>query len=166
MKTMKIKSFMTMMVAAVALVMGVSSCGSDDDEPEVAVAAEVAGSYEGNEIVMVDNDESSNETKTYVLTKVTDASIDMNIPEIGMGMMTIPALTVNGIGLKKEGNTIAGRLATYNGKVTNAKGEEKAYTVSDVNILFGDKNVVVTFSLKYGTMPFIMATTFTGTKKN
>ena len=162
---MEIKKFMTMMVAVLAIGLGVCSCGSDDDEPEVAVAAQVAGLYEGNEIVMVDNEESSNDTKTYELIKASDTSIDMAIPEIGMGgMMTIPALTVKNIVLTKNGNTITGRLASYNGKVTNAKGEEKAYTVSDVTVIFSDKHVVATFSLKYGSMPFIMMTTFTGTR--
>jgi hypothetical protein len=30
--------------------------------------------------------------------------------------------------------------------------------------VYSDKTVVVTFSLKYGNMPFAMATTFTGNK--
>ena len=37
-------------------------------------------------------------------------------------------------------------------------------TVSDVTVVYSDKTVVVTFSLKYGNMPFAMATTFTGNK--
>ena len=89
---MKIKSFMTMMMAAMAFVFSVCSCGSDDDEPEVAVAAQVEGSYTGNEIFIVDSEESSNETKTYDFAKVSDVSVDLTIPEVGMGMMTIPAL--------------------------------------------------------------------------
>lgn len=81
---------MAMMVAAVTIVLGMSSCSSDD-EPEVAVATQVAGSYTGNEIVMVMGEESSNDTKTYSFTKVSDTTIDMSIPEMGMGgMMTIP----------------------------------------------------------------------------
>ena len=44
---MKIKHFMMMTMAAVALVFGVSSCGGDDDVPEAPVAAQVAGSYTG-----------------------------------------------------------------------------------------------------------------------
>ena len=96
---MKIKSLLTMALAAVAIVFGVCACGSDDDdEPEVAVATKVAGSYIGNEVIMVNNDESSNETKTYVITKVTDTSIDLTVPEVGMGgMMTIPSFSVKNI---------------------------------------------------------------------
>jgi hypothetical protein len=163
---MKIKKFLAMMVAAIAITVGMSSCGSDDDEQEVAVASQVVGSYTGNEVVMVDNEESSNDTKTYEITKASDTSIDMAIPEIGMGgMMTIPALSVKGITLTKSGNTMTGKLATYSGTVKNAKGEDKAYTVSDITVAFSGKTVVATFSLKYGTMPFVMTTTFTGTKK-
>ena len=161
------KSFMTMMMAAVAIVLGVSSCSSDDDEPEVPAAAQVVGNYTGPEIIKVEGEEeeSSNETKTYVFAKMSDTSIDMTVPEMGMGMMTIPSFSVKNIPLAKSGNTITGKLASYSGTVKNAKGEEKAYVVSNVALIFGDKTVVATYSLKYGNMPFIMTTKFTGTLK-
>ena len=162
---MKIKSLMIAMVASVAIVFGISSCGSDDNEPEVPVASQAIGSYTGNEVIMVDNDESSNETKTYEITKASDTSVDITIPESGMGMMTIPSFSVKNIPLTKSGNTITGKVISYNGTVKNAKGEEKAYTVSDVTLIFSDKTVVATFSLKYGNMPFLLKTTFTGTRK-
>ena len=76
---MKIKKFMTLMVAAVAIVLGVCSCGNDDDEPEVAVAAQVIGSYTGQEIITVMGDESSNGTATYEFSKSSDTSIDMTV---------------------------------------------------------------------------------------
>jgi hypothetical protein len=50
--------------------------------------------------------------------------------------------------------------------VTNAAGAEKAYTVTGLTVIFNDKNVVVTFSLKYGNMPFDFAGQFTGIKKD
>jgi hypothetical protein len=163
---MKIKSFMTMTLAAVAFVFSMGSCSSSDDEPEVAVAAQVAGSYSGNEVVVVMGEESSNETKTYVLAKSSDASVDMTIPEMGMGgHMTIPALAVKNIPLTKSGNTITGKFDKYEGVVTNAAGDEKNYTISNLALISSDKTVAVTFSLKYGNMPMSMETTFTGTKK-
>ena len=162
---MKIKSLMTMTLAAMAFAVSMSSCGSDDDEPVVAVADQVVGPYTGNEIFVVDNDESSNETKTYEFAKASDVSIDMNIPEVGMGMMTIPAFSVKGIVLSKDGNTIKGRLASYEGTVKGADGSDKAYTVSDLTALFSDKTVVVTYTLKYGKMPFPFTGSFTGTRK-
>ena len=79
------KKFMTLALATVAFAFSMSSCGNDD-EPEVAVATQVAGSYSGNEVFVVDNEESSNETKSYQFTKVTDVSVDLQIPEVGMGM--------------------------------------------------------------------------------
>ncbi len=161
---MKIKSLTIALIASLATVLGTSSCSSDD-EPEAPVAAQVAGSYTGNEVIMVDNEESSNETKTYEITKVSDTSVDMTVPEWGMGMMTIPSFVVKNIPLAKSGNTITGKLASYSGTVKNAKGEEKAYVVSNVALIFNDKTVVATYSLKYGNMPFIMTTSFTGTLK-
>ena len=160
---MKIKSFM-MMMATMAFVFGVCSCGSDDDEPEVAVATQVAGSDTGVEIMTVSGEDDEG-TKTFEFTKATDSSIDMTIPEYGEGGMALPKMPVKGILLTKSGNTITGRLSSYSGTVTNASGAEKAYTVSDLTVLFSDKNVVVTFALKYGNMPFAFMGKFTGTKK-
>jgi hypothetical protein len=161
---MRIKSLTIALIASLATVLGTSSCSSDD-EPEAPVVAQVAGSYTGNEVIMVDNEESSNETKTYEITKVSDTSVDMTVPEWGMGMMTIPSFVVKNIPLAKSGNTITGKVASYSGTVKNANGEEKAYVVSNVALIFNDKTVVATYSLKYGNMPFLMTTSFTGTLK-
>ena len=164
---MKIKSLMIAMIASVAVVLGTTSCSSsNDDEPEAPVATQVAGSYTGNEVVIVDKEESSNDTKTYQFTKVSDTSIDMTVPEMGMGgMMTIPALIVKNIPLTKSDNTVTGKLTSYSGTVKNASGDDKAFTLSDITVIFSDKTVVVKFSLKYGAMPMSMDTTFAGTKK-
>ena len=162
---MKIKSFMTMMVAMAALVMGVSSCGDDDkDVPEAALATQVAGSYTGNEILIV-MEEPEESTETIEFTKATDVSVDVTLPEYGEGMMTVPAMPVKGISLTKSGNTITGKLAKYEGTVKNAKGDEKSYTVTDFVVIFNDKTVVLTFKMKYGNMPFDFEGQFTGTKK-
>ena len=158
------KKFLTMTMAVMAFVVSMSSCGSDDDEPEVAVANQVVGSYTGTEVltVMGEADES---TETFEFTKATDSSVDMVIPKYGEGMMTVPALPVKGIMLTKSGNTITGKLAQYEGTVQTADGAEKAYTVSDVTVIFSDNTVVVTFTQKYGNMPFGFEGQFTGTRK-
>jgi hypothetical protein len=161
---MKIKRFMTMMVVATAFVMGMSSCSSDDDKPEVAVATQVAGSYTGQEILTVMG-EADEGTVTFVFTKSSDIAVDMTIPPYGEGMMTIPALSVKGITLTKSGNTITGKLTSYTGTLTSADGTEKVYTVSDVTVLFSEKTVVAKFSLKYGNMPFAFEGQFTGYKE-
>ena len=165
---MKIKCFMTMM-AAVAVVLGMSSCGSDDDngaEAPVAVATQVEGSYSGNEVIKVMGDESSNETKTYEFVKASDTALDVTVPASGeSGMMMIPALPVKNIPLTKSGDIITGKLDTYESKVSTAQGAEKNYTISNLVVIFNDKTVAVTFSLKYGNMPMSMETTFAGEKK-
>ena len=162
---MKIKSFMMMSMAAMAFVFGMSSCSSsNDDEPEVPVATQVAGSYTGTETltVMGEADES---TETIEFTKATDVSVDVTLPKYGEGMMTVPALPVKGISLTKSGNTITGKLDKYEGMVKTADGSEKAYTISDITVIFNDKTVVMTFSQKYGNMPFAFDGQFTGTRK-
>ena len=156
---MKIKSFMLMTMAAVALVFGVSSCGGDDDVPEAPVAAQVAGSYTGTEVLTVSG-EADESTETFVFTKATDVSVDVTLPEYGEGMMTIPALPVKGIMLTKSGNTITGKLDKYEG--TTEAG--KAYTISNIVVSFSDKTVVMTFEMKYGNMPFGFDGQFTGNR--
>ena len=161
---MKIKSLMTMALAMMAFVVSMSSCGSDDDEPVVAVADQVVGSYTGTEVltVMGEADES---TETFEFTKASDMSVDVTLPKYGEGMMTVPALPVKGIMLTQNGNTITGKLAKYEGTVKTADGSDKAYTVSDLTVIFSDKTVVVTFTQKYGNMPFAFEGQFTGTRK-
>ena len=162
---MKIKSFMMMSMAAMAFVFGMSSCGGDDDDaPESPVASQVVGSYTGTETltVMGEADES---TETIEFTKATDVSVDVTLPQYGEGMMTVPALPVKGISLTKNGNTITGKLAKYEGTVKSSDGSEKAYTVSDITVIFNDKTVVMTFTQKYGNMPFAFEGQFTGSRK-
>ena len=161
------KKIVTMTLVAMAFVMSLSSCSKDDDDDKKveALATQVAGSYTGNEIFVVDGEESSNETKSYEFAKASDVSVDMTIPEVGMGMMTIPSFQVKGIALSKDGNTIKGKLASFEGTVKGADGSDKAYAVTDVTALFNDKTVVVTYSLKYGKMPFPFTASFTGVKK-
>ena len=154
-----------MTMVTVALVFGMSSCGDDDkDEPEAPVANQVVGSYTGTETltVMGEADES---TETIEFTKATDVSVDVTLPQYGEGMMTIPALPVKGISLTKNGNTITGKLAKYEGIVKSSDGSEKAYTVSDITVIFNDKTVVMTFTQKYGNMPFAFEGQFTGSRK-
>ena len=130
----------------------------------VAVADQVVGSYTGTEVltVMGEADES---TETFEFTKASDMSIDVTLPKYGEGMMTVPALPVKGIMLTQNGNTITGKLAKYEGTVKTADGSDKAYTVSDLTVIFSDKTVVVTFTQKYGNMPFAFEGQFTGTRK-
>ena len=161
---MKIRSLMTMTLAAAAFVLSMSSCSSNDDEPEVAVADQVVGSYTGTEVltVMGEADES---TESFEFTKASDVSVDVTLPKYGEGMMTVPALPVRGILLTQSGNTITGKLAKYEGTVKSADGSDKAYTVSDLTVIFSDKTVVVTFTQKYGNMPFAFEGQFTGVRK-
>ena len=153
-----------MALAMAAFAVSMSSCGSDDDEPEVAVADQVVGSYTGTEVltVMGEADES---TESFEFTKASDVSVDVTLPKYGEGMMTVPALPVRGILLTQSGNTITGKLAKYEGTVKSADGSDKAYTVGDLTVIFSDKTVVVTFTQKYGNMPFAFEGQFTGVRK-
>ena len=187
---MEIKKFMVMAAAAVALVFGVCSCGDDDDEPnnptqqtenkdkqgdstqqndstqqaDLSLAAQVAGAYVGEEKLTVAGSVFDS-IQTYVFAKATDMTVDMTIPATE-GSMALPALPVKGIALTSGGAVITGQLESYAGTVTDATGAEKAYTVSKVTAIFQKKTVVVTYTLKYGRMPFDFVGQFTGTKED
>ena len=158
------KKFMMMTMAAVAFVMSMSSCSSSDDDSEAPVANQVAGSYTGTETLTVMG-EAEESSETIEFTKATDVSVDVTLPKYGEGMMTVPALPVKGISLTKSGNTVTGKLAKYEGTIKTTDGSEKAYTISDIIVIFNDKNVVLTFTQKYGNMPFAFEGQFTGTRK-
>lgn len=165
---MKLRKFWTMMAAAIAITVGMSSCGSDDDNQEAAVAAQVAGAFNGHEVLTVSaggsNTDFTRDT-TYTFTKATDTTIDLVIPAMDdMGHMSIPALTVKGISLTTDGKTINGTLDSYAGKAIVSDSIEKAFTVTDLVVVFSDNAAVVTYTLKYGNMPFPFAGQFTGVK--
>ena len=156
------KYFMTMMIAAVAVMLGVCSCGDDDDDSEKALASKVVGSYAGEEILTVMGDDS-NSPATYVFAKASDTTVDLTLPGMsGEGAMSLPPMQVKNIVLTKEGDVINGKIASYTGTVVNA---EKSYTVSNLVALFGKDIVAVTYTLKYGNMPFAFAGSFSGKKK-
>ena len=152
------KSLMAM--AAMAFVFGLSSCG-DNDEPPVPVtplADQVVGTYSGTEILTVDGEEDES-TQSIDITRSSELTVDFALPAYGEGMMTIPALPLKNIVLEKDNNgVIAGTFPTgsYTGTVTNSKGEEKTFVVSDFMLLYSptEKNLMITFKLKYGNMPF------------
>jgi len=152
-----------MTMVATTFAFALCACSSDDDEAEAAVAEQVAGSYVGEEVMEVMGEGDTN-TTTYVFTKSTDVTVDMTIPATAEGAMALPALPVKDIVLAKSGNTITGKTASYAGTVTNASGAEKSYTVTNLTAIFSDKTVVVTYTLKYGNMPFDFIGKFTGTK--
>ena len=162
----KIKSFMMMTMAAMAFVCGMSSCSSsDDDAPETPVADQLAGSYAGVRYITIMGDVDDPDNVSYQFTKTSDSSVDMIIPKSGeSGMMVIPALTVKNIPLKKNSNVISGEMASYNGTVTGSDGNEKSFTITNLAIIYSDKDIAVSYTLKYGNMPFDMETVFTGSK--
>ncbi len=160
---MKMQKFLMSMVVAATIVCGISSC-SDDDVVELATSEQVVGSYAGEEISTVMNEDFTS-TTTYVFQKAAESAIEMTIPEVTGGAMTYPALAVKNITLTQNGDIITGKLDAYTGTVINAQGAEKAYTVSNLTAVFSKNAVAVTYTMKYGNMPFDFSNKFTGTKK-
>ena len=154
-----------MSLMAAAFVLGMSSCSKDDDdEKEVDVASQVVGAYAGNEVMTVMG-EDFDRTTTYTFTKTSDMTVDMTIPATDDGGMALPTLVAKNIVLKKSDANVSGSLESYTGTVTNDEGAEKSYTFSNVHVIFNNNYVVVSYTLKYGNMPFAFSGEFTGDKK-
>ena len=157
------QKFLMSMVVAATIVCGISSC-SDDDVVELATSEQVVGSYAGEEISTVMNEDFTS-TTTYIFKKASESAIEMTIPEVTGGAMTYPALAVKNITLTQKGFIITGSLAASTGPVVTEQGEDKADTVSILTAVFSKNALSVTYTMKYGNMPFDFSNKFTGTKK-
>lgn len=88
---MKVKNLFAMM--AVALCM--TAC-SDDDETVVSPAQAVEGSYAGSVTMSVMGTDYGSSEATVRITRLTDATVSIVLPEAGEGSMALPSITVTG----------------------------------------------------------------------
>ena len=169
---MRLKSFITMMFASAALLVGTTSCGDDNDDKEVSVAEAMAGEYNGNLGISVMGTEVKSEG-TFKVTKADGTHIDLTMPAAGEGAMALPSLDVKNIQTTAETEITVGdqkvkaytaTLDSYSGSIT-VNGEEKAYTITNLSVAVTGNACVITYTLKYGKMPMAMEATFQGTKK-
>lgn len=167
---MKIKKFMAMMIAAVALCVSFASCGDDDDDDDNKVvtpaAQTLAGNYTGVLTLSVMGSES-NDTVSYEIKKIDDTHVSMTTPAYGSGAMALPAITLNDIPVSVssvEGvDIISASVSEISGSIV-VNEQEKAYKFSDVVIKGTGKKVSIAYSLQYGKMPMAMVVSFTGDK--
>ncbi len=160
------------MFASVALLVGTTSCGDDNDDKEVSVAEAMAGEYNGNLGISVMGTEVKSEG-TFKVTKADGTHINLTLPAAGEGAMALPSLDVKNIQTTAETEITVGdqkvkaytaTLDSYSGTIT-VNGEEKAYTITNLSVAVTGNACVITYTLKYGKMPMAMEATFQGTKK-
>ena len=163
---MKIKKFMAMMIAAVAVCVGFTSCGDDDDEEVFPAAKTIEGNYAGEVTISVMGSDSK-DNATYEIKAVDDTHISMTTPSSGSGAMTLPSITVNNIPVSVSNSSgaevVSASISEVSGTIT-VNGAEKAYTFSDVVIVNTGKKISIAYSLQYGKMPMAIVTSFTGEK--
>lgn len=163
---MKVKSFLAMMMAACAMVVGTVSCDDEDEDKSVAVADWVAGSYTGMVSTVVMGS-TSTDTVTYIVEKKDDSSIKFTTPASGSGTMKLPSLTVDNLSLTE---TSLEGVKVYTAKSSSVSGlimvdeQEKTYTFNDIAIAADGKTITISYSLQYGKMPVAMVTSFKGDK--
>ena len=162
---MKIRKFMAMMIAAIAVCVGFASCG-DDDEIVIPTADTIAGNYTGEvTITVMRSDSKSN--GTYEIKKIDDTHVSMTTPASGEGAMAMPAITVNNIPVTSStvsgAEVVSASMAESKGTIT-VNDVEKAYTFSNIVIKNSGKKISIVYSLQYGKMPMTMEFSFTGEK--
>lgn len=169
---MRLKSVITMVFASVALLVGTTSCGDDDDDKVVSAAEAMAGEYNGELGISVMGTEVKSEG-IFKVTKADGTHIDLTLPAAGEGAMALPSLDVKNIQTTAETEITVGdqkvkaytaTLDSYSGSIT-VNGEEKAYTITNLSVAVTGNACVVTYTLKYGKMPMAMEATFQGTRK-
>ncbi|MBO4597013.1 MAG: hypothetical protein J5676_03930 [Bacteroidaceae bacterium] len=169
---MRLKSVITMVFASVALLVGTTSCGDDDDDKVVSAAEAMAGEYNGELGISVMGTEVKSEG-IFKVTKADGTHIDLTLPAAGEGAMALPSLDVKNIQTTAETEITVGdqkvkaytaTLDSYSGTIT-VNGEEKAYTITNLSVAVTGNACVITYTLKYGKMPMAMSATFQGTKK-
>lgn len=162
---MKIKKFMAMMIAAVAVCVSFASCG-DDDEEIVPAAQILAGKYAGELSTTVMGSESKSDA-TYELKNTDDTHVSMTIPAAGSGAMAMPSITIDKIPVSTStvngSEVVSASIDKVSGSIT-VNGAEKSYTFSDVVIVNSGNKVSIAYSLQYGKMPVAMICSFTGNK--
>ena len=143
------KSIKTFVMAALAIVMfGLASCTK---EPAQSVAKTYVGtlSYGVSEMTDV---EASVELKAH-----GDDKIDIVLPKIGEGMMSIPEITLNGIAVSTTDNKV---FAIAETEINQTVG-----TTNYVGTLGGNVDngkLTLNYALKPGAMPMSITFTFVG----
>lgn len=171
---MKIKKFMAMMIAAVAMCVSFASCGDDDDDDDnkkdekkvISAAESLAGDYTGVMTLTVMGS-ASDDTLTYEIKKIDDTHVSLTTPAYGSGAMALPAITLNDIPVSVSSvdgvDIISASVSEVAGSIVVSE-QEKAYKFSDVVIKGTGKKVSIAYSLQYGKMPMAMVVSFTGDK--
>lgn len=163
---MKIKKIMAMMIAAVVVCVGFTSCGNDDDNDVFPAAKTIEGSYSG-EVTFSVMGSDSKDSGTYEIKAVDDTHISMTTSSSGSGAMALPSITVDNIPVSVSNTSgtevVSASIPEVSGTIT-VNGEEKAYTFSDVVIVNTGKKISIAYSLQYGKMPMAIVTSFTGEK--
>ena len=131
---MKIRKFMAMMIAAIAVCVGFASCG-DDDEIVIPTAETIAGNYTGEVTITVMG----------------------SMPAITVNNIPVTSSTVSGA------EVVSASMAESKGTIT-VNDVEKAYTFSNIVIKNSGKKISIVYSLQYGKMPMTMEFSFTGEK--
>lgn len=153
---------MATLLAAVAFVC-LTACGSDDDEPAPAAAAqEVAGNYRSDIHWNVAGTPGTISGVEVAVTAAGESAINVAFSEFGPSDdMMIPAFTLTNVKVTEKDGVCTIGPASYTGTL----GEDKPFNIMDFSGTYKNGTLSVSFVFRYGAMP-PMTCTYDAPKKN
>lgn len=150
---MKIKSILATAIIALSTV----ACSKEDDT--IAVSQMVAGEYVGNVTMNVAGTSFDPTEGSVTLTKESESTVSIILPEAGTGKMTIPSITVNGVAVSTTDDV------TYTLAETPYTQEDGMVIKGNVSGVVKNGNAQITYTAQPGAMPMSINFEFVGSKK-
>ncbi len=157
---MKLRNFLAMALVALCTV----SCSDDDEvldefvKPTENIAAQVAGSYEGGNIMIVGGQPTGVVKGSVEITAQENGKVTVVLPEAGMGKMKLAAITLEDVEVKSVADKefslehAAFEFTVDGTKYVNAKGLKGSVK---------DGKLTLAYDIKPGGMPFPILFNFT-----
>lgn len=150
---MKLKTLLTLLIAIFCM----AAC-SDDDEPEINLAQDIAGVYNGELALSVGGTDMDPVEDSQVTIKAqADGKAEITLAGFGEAPMAFDDIVIKDVPVTKGSNntySLAGNVDVMSGTF-NVKG-----TLAGTVIKGGKANL--TFTLKPGDMPMSVNAVFTG----
>lgn len=147
-------------IVAVASMLSLTSCGSDDnDAPKTPAAKSIAGTYSGDLSCSVMGQVSDYEDLTFTVTATSDSKVSIQLPAFGEAPMDLPSITAEDLEVTETDDTYTITQKEIKGTTSNGK----EYTL----IIAGscrNSTLTLNYNLQYGKMPMPLICSVTAPK--
>lgn len=156
---MKATKFLSAMMTMVIGFCALTSCGSDNDEPETPAAHSIAGTYHGDMTCSVMGDDSTFEDMTFTVTAVDDATAEISVSSFGNPPMLVPGFSVSGVKVNGTDGNYTIEPTEFEGDLSN--GKKYSGTLQGA---YSGNTISLQINLQYGAMPMPMICSFAAPK--